>query len=320
MLKVYYKGKMRRILGIQVCDETGVLRDVTAWYDVNKRKIWPDDSARSNALRVKLPEKGTEAWAYWVHAVDALRTVGAAEDCYLYVEFGGKRYYLIDSPDGSEPLQVEGNSLYFSGDGDFPTEGVGATVSVHGVVPQRCGGKRWTEWDTSHPTRCQYWQRSGEFTPQFDSSMNGADAPDWFAGLEYVIYSSWRGLLPILPDTLFHAQTSKGHKEQNVRFMFRVSGVSSGDVYCERKAARIGGRGERDASENLKKASYTEAYDVWVNSGNVYHAPDTGFKLEMWTYCTGGTGTLRMSSVCVVNPQFSKTWELVVESINELAL
>ena len=75
MLKVYYKGKMRRILSIQVCDNNGELRDVTAWYDKNKRKIWPDDSARSNALRVKLPERGTEAWAYWVHAVDALRTL-----------------------------------------------------------------------------------------------------------------------------------------------------------------------------------------------------------------------------------------------------
>ncbi len=315
MLKVYYKGKMRRILSIQVCDNKGGLRDVTAWYDKNKRKIWPDDSARSNALRVKLPEKGTEAWAYWVHAVDALRTLGAAEDCYLYVEIGGKRYYLIDSPDGSVPLQVEGNALYFSDDGDFPTEGVGATVSVRGFIPQRCGGKRWTEWDERMPEGCQYNQWDYGDQQKYDKVVT--DAPDWFDVQERIIFSSWRGTLPILPNTRFAAVTSKMQREQNVRFMFRVSGVSSGDVYCERKAVEIGGRGERDVSNSLKDASYDNTYHVWVNNGNVYHAPDTGFTVEMWTYATGNQ---KKSGMCVVHPQFSKTWELVVESINEIAL
>lgn len=313
MLRFYYKGKMRRLWGCQV----GVA-DVAEIYDVNKRKIWPDDSARSNALRVKLPERGTEEWAYWVHALDAVRNLGAADDCYLYVEIGGKRYYLISSPDGSEPLQVEGNSLYFSGDGAFPTEGVGGKVSVHGVVPQRCGGKRWTEWDKSHPTKGQYWQRDGQDTPRYDEVLSGAESPAWFDDdMKGVIHSSWRGVLPILPDTLFSALTSKGQKEQNVRFMFRVSGVASGTVYCERMAFEVGGRGERDVSGSLKEADYATDRHVWVNGGNVYHAPDVGFTLDMWTYCTGN---LRQSCVWVVNPQFSRTWELEVVSINEVSL
>lgn len=319
MLKVYYKGKMRRILGIQLCDETGVLRDVTAWYDVNKRKIWPDDSARSNALRVKLPERGTEAWAYWVHAVDALRTLGAADDCYLYAEINGKRYYLIDAPDGSEAMQLEGNSLYFSGDGAFPTEGIGASVTVRCFVPARCGGKRWTEWNASKPDYCEYNQRSSSSGVVYDSVAE--NPPDWFEWwIEHsrdVIYSSWQGMLPILPMTCFHAVTSKMQKEQNIRFMFRVSGVNSGVVFCERKTAKIGGRGERDASADLKTEGYTESRDVWVNGGNVYNAPDVRFRLEMWT---GTTGSSMASGVCVVHPQISKMWELEVESINEISL
>lgn len=314
MLKVYYKGKMRRILGIQVGD-----RQVSAWYDVNKRKIWPDDSARSNALRVKLPEKGTEAWAYWVHAVDALRNLGAADDCNLYVEINKKKYYLIASPDGSEPLQLEGNALYFTGDGAFPTEGIGASVTVHGVVPARCGGKRWTDWDADKADNCEYKHVSNGSEKDFDKEVT--NPPEWFDWWirhdKPVIYSAWNALLPILPMTYFRAILSKTQREQPVRVLYRVSGLASEDVYCERKAYRIGNRGEHDVSSDLKEASYDESSNVWVNNGNVYHAPDTGFKLEMWT---GSTGSSMKSGVCVVHPQISKMWELEVVSVNEISL
>jgi hypothetical protein len=139
----------------------------------------------------------------------------------------------------------------------------------------------------------------------------------WIDREKPVIYSEWNVILPILPMTCFHAVLSKPQSEQPVRVLYRVSGLASGDIYCERRAFRTGKRGEYNVGSDLKEDSYDKGSNVWVNNGNVYHAPDTGFKLEMWT---GSTGASMRSGVCVVHPQISKMWELEVVSINEIAL
>lgn len=306
MLKIYYKGKMRRVLSMQRGYD-----DIAAWYDKNKRKIWPDDSARSNALRVTLPEKGTEEWAYWVHAVDALRTVGAAEDCCMYLLIDGKRYYLIDSPDGSEPLQVEGNALYFSGEGAFPTEGVGATVRVVMVIPQRCGSARYPsgEW--------QYGQ-SQYYGAQYDEYVEASPVPGMPDGH---VYSSWRGMLPILPNTRIEYFCSKENRNENVRFWWSLSGLKEGQLVCKSLSTLAGGgRWNLEYHYTLKDESNnidsTENYFI-NGSGNEYHAGDVGYTLEMRTWKSGGSSASRVN---VVHPQFSKDVDLPVESVNEITL
>lgn len=312
MLKIYYKGKMRRILSMQKG-----YADIKAWHDAEKKQIWPDLKAKGNSLRITLPEKGTEEWAYWVHVVDALRTIGASDDCYLYFETRGRRIYLIDSPDGSEPMQLEGNALYFAGDSTFWPDYIDETLTFYGAAPERCGGKRRSELWFRYATDMQYYQMNDGVEVKYDNMDE--NPPGWFGGLGSVFHSSWRNMLPIIPDTCFESITTKMQKEENVRFMFRVSGFSSGDVYCERMQAEIGGRGERYIKSSLAESSATggSGRHVWVNNENVFNPGDTGFTLDLWSW---STMTKILSGVCVVFPVINRDFVLNVESVNEIAL
>lgn len=310
MLKIYYKGKLRRILGIQVGD-----KQVAAWYDVNKRKIWPDDSARSNALRVKLPERGTEDWAYWVHAVDALRTLGARDDCYMYLEIGGKKYYLIDSPDGSEPMQLEGNSIYFAGDADFPTEGIGGKARVSCHVPFR------PAFSTLDPDYSSGWD---VWLSQMDNVYDRvANEPSGVVGIGDSFLESKRRFvgLPIIADASVLMKTEKGFKDEPIRSFFEVRGYPNGQLLMSCLDIMRAGRGEYGGWHLMNMGAAGDpnnsANDYFtLPQGNRFVPGDTGYEVVLRMQGQGcyGVGFL------VRWPEFSRTWELEIESVNDIAL
>lgn len=312
MLKIYYKGKLRRILLMQ-----RGYAEIGSWHDAKKVKIWPDDSARSNALRVKLPEKGTEAWAYWVHAVDAVRRCGAAEDCCMYIELLGKRYYLVAAPDGSEALQLEGSSIYFAGGASFPTDGVGASVRVVANVPSRVGGFR------ASAAGQQFVVASGGDI--WDEQLAADEVPMDFMNIgRLVLHSSWRVLLPMLPGSVFKMTCTKGQAEQNPRFWYELSALEGGEVFWRHRGYLVGGGrwkyssgfGMAEGSRSFSSGGARFWWDnVWGKSA--YLSGSVGYKIDM--YVTS-TGSYKRGSVTLVFPRFSRSWDLEVESVNELSL
>lgn len=306
-MKEYYKGKLRRIVAIY----SGADAVAERWR--YGRRVWPDDSARSNALRLQLPAEGTLEWAYWVHAVDAVRTLGAAEDCYLRLQLGGKYYYLIASPDGSVPLELEGGMAYLPDGQEFPTDALGAQVTAEACIPSRWSGGRTIVWQYRNAPYHQMTEGS-----VYDTNASRDELPEWISGYanydKHIHYSRWNELMPIIPDTSFSCLGAKSRKEQNARYLFRVSGLFSGKFYCMRGSFLVGGRGDRSFNASLTEESYSGSRSIWTNSGNVYNAPDVGFKLEMWSAATGGAS--KKFGVWVVYPAFSRRWELDVVNVN----
>lgn len=277
MAKKFLDAKLRRIVAIIGSDN----RPAVQWW-TKGRRIWPDDSERGNALRVQLPEYGTLEWAYWVHAVDAVRTLGASDSCYLRFHINGKYYYLIDSPDGSVPLALDGNMAYYETGESFPADGIGASVPCEAKIPWRNltgstpfaqenvqSGKGWQYWMSIEQKK--YDKIDSECTDSFFSSPWNNPA-----------LSQFRGLLPIIPNTRFQIALGKGGKEENVRGKLYVYSMPGDKLLCSLSYFAVGGRGVRDARYSLKDDTASGNSAEWVNNtGNQYHAGDYGYKIEM---------------------------------------
>lgn len=301
-MKKYYHGRLRRVVMLIGSER----RAACDWWH-GERRIWPDDSARSNALRIRLPERGTLDWAYWVHAVEAVRSMGAADDCYLRMKVGNKYYYLIDSPDGSVPLELDGGMAYFEGDESFPTDELGLTVDVEAVVPTRYGGRRWVEGMIQSVADFEFWQDE-EHSDKFVS------ADGTFAEYDY-IWSSRNALLPILPDVLFISGTSKGRGEETPMLKYVVSGIPSGEVYYSMRANWHGGRGLKKNYWQLPvEPDGGRVYEVVNNLQNGYKSGDWGFSVGLGAASTGGES--KDCGLCVVFANFSRKFVLDVVSVN----
>lgn len=300
MSEFFDQSKLRQMLMGQVNKQSVV----ELWK--GGRRIWPDDSARSNAIRLQLPEYGTLEWAYWQHAIDAVSTLGASETCYLRLEFGGKYYYLIDSPDGSVPLKLEGGMAYYEAGQSFPTDGLGDTVTAVALVPERIEGYPSDKWMYLMNMDGGVYQEKVE-----DSDIPGM--PDGCGRDRY------KGFLPVIPNTVFHSVTSKGQKNSGVRSWYEVRNLPDESLVCKELTTHAGGRGdfeERHALTEKTSGDSPDGSDPWNywfnNQNNTYHDGANGFTLTMM-YHGGGACQFGLN---IVWPHFSRRWNLPVINVN----
>lgn len=326
-MRILHDLRLRRLLAAFAGKER--IREI--WH--GKHRLWPDDSLRANGLRVKLPEVGTEEWAYWVHAVDAVQRLGASADCYLRLVINGKHYYLIDSPDGSEALKLDGGMAYFEGGKDFPADGLGLSVTAEGVVPKRnelsdgatteSGLRSMSELqDRKASFKGQSLGYDGEWmfwmsveSKQYDKVETGED-DEFFSGVwKDPAFSAWNVMLPVIKDTELVFALGKGGKEENVRgkFEFFVLPEKGAEVRLGawQYFAVGGGRRTYTARYKLGDASDNE----WTKgTSNMYTPGGWGFRVEMWHQNVqyGGYGF----GAQVVWPAFTRSWQLPVVNVN----
>lgn len=268
-------------------------------------RLWPDDSSRSNALRIELPAYGTAEWAYWVHAMDAVQRLGASDECYMRIKIGDKYYYLLDSPDGSVPLQVDGGALYFEAGGDFPTDGLGTKVYVEAKVPERA-----ERTDEEYAFKQSYTQ--GVYDEQVDPT-NVPGVPNGAAK------SVFKVMLPLIPSTLFKTFVTKGQKNSGVRAWFELKSLPSEDVHCKCLQTHAGGRGDIRNMYYLRNGSTgdnpqgNDPWNYWWNAeGNKYVAGSWGYILTMMSI-GGGCDNFNMN---VVYPSFDYEFNCRVVNVN----
>lgn len=309
MSRIFKDKKLRRIIASFVGNNKRV---VSLW--LGSRRIWPDDSARSNALRFRVPEYGTLDWAYWMHAIDAVTKIGARSDCYMRFKINGKYYYLIKSLDKSKPLVLDGGTAYYENGQTFPADGLGTSVQVEVKVPRRCGSKLWTEWHLGHPKDYQYYQNT--HTEQYDEYVTERYEMVPGVGISANHFvSRWKALLPIIPNTWFYLSISKGSREQNPRLMFDIKGLPSGADYYKLTAYKTGGRGEQFIEWKVPTSPTSGMSIEYVGNelNNQYKLGDYGYLLELRSHDTGWHTN---GGACVVFPDFTKTFTLPIISVN----
>lgn len=300
-MKMYHQGKLMRVVDIRIGNQAVAEK----WH--GSRRVWPDDSSRANALRIKLPTKGTEDWAYWVHAIDAVRRYGANENNYLRIKVGDKWYYLIDSIDGNTPLAIEGGMIYYENGELFPTEGLGDVVVAEAKIDERNLTALPFEMSLENEPAPNKGMVAGSTVPGTEDE-GGA-----IASAEYG-YSQFKVLLPFIPYMVFKADIVKGAKESPLRAVGRVTGNTGAE--CAYWYLAIVGSGRYATNfEGDTRNEWEIASHYKFEADNVYHANDENMIIDMWYahFYRGGT----RYSLKVTVGAFTRTWNLPVISVNQ---
>lgn len=134
-MKIALNGKLQRVTNV-FCGNT---RAVSLYH--GSQKLWPADGNYAMGLRVELPMPGSLDYLYWLHVQHALQGADAgSEKCYLRFSLNGTHYYIIASPDGSAPLQMEGEVVKItSGVRSILADYIGSTLAFEAVVSARTG-------------------------------------------------------------------------------------------------------------------------------------------------------------------------------------
>lgn len=130
MFYLLVKGRKRRFVGGYV---NGGRRVTEIWR--GDKLIWPSGNS-ARRIRVLLPARGSEEWAYWAHALEATKN-GASRQNYLRFKVGDFFYYINSSPDGTMPYKLDGDVLSLElGDG-VPVDELGEFLVADATIQKR---------------------------------------------------------------------------------------------------------------------------------------------------------------------------------------
>ena len=130
MFYLLVKGRKRRFVGGSV---NGGRRVTEIWR--GDKLIWPSGNS-ARRIRVLLPARGSEEWAYWAHALEATKYEASRQN-YLRFKVGDFFYYINSSPDGTMPYKLDGDVLTLElGDG-VPVDELGDVLVADARIQKR---------------------------------------------------------------------------------------------------------------------------------------------------------------------------------------